>query len=111
MGRHTLDTVAKLLAKARSTSSDSEAEALVERCYVLLAQFLNVAEQDNPSASGRRRDRRLLRDRRRRPLVDDGRERPRPRRVEGAVADPVTRYRSVAGAVASGARDGLDVSL
>jgi len=65
MDRGSIQTAAKLLAKAQSTASDEEAAALVEKSYRLLAGFLNAADQEAEDAGNlRRRERRLRRDRR-----------------------------------------------
>lgn len=53
---------AKLLAKAESTDSHEEAVSLALRAYSLVATWLNACEASRPGP--RRRDRRLLRDRR-----------------------------------------------
>lgn len=53
---------AKLLAKAESTDSDEEAVSLALRAYSLLAEWLN--RQDAREGGPRRRERRLLVDRR-----------------------------------------------
>jgi hypothetical protein len=65
MDNRTLGLATKLLAKARATDFDAEAAALTERAYRLLAQALNVYD-DQAAAAGlpRRRERRHLRDRR-----------------------------------------------
>lgn len=62
MAQDQIRRAALLLAKAVSTDSPEEQAALALRSYCLLAEFLNAHE----SASGqpRRRERRLLRDRR-----------------------------------------------
>ncbi|HEY1733482.1 MAG TPA: hypothetical protein VGG23_03465 [Acidimicrobiales bacterium] len=66
MDRGQLRVASGLLAKAQSTDSDAEAAALAEKAYVLLAKFLNAYEEDQLRTTGRprRRERRLLRDRR-----------------------------------------------
>ena len=63
LDRATIDQVAKMMAKARSTEYDAEAVALVERAYSLLARVLSDYDQVSGAAS--RRERRLIRDRRR----------------------------------------------
>jgi hypothetical protein len=78
MSRATLETAAKLLAKAQSTTSDHEAIALVERSYGLLAQVINAYDLEQ-GAGSRRRERRRLQERRRR----------RPDLVGGTLAGPV----------------------
>ncbi len=67
-----VQTAAKLLAKAQSTTSDHEAIALVERSYRLLAKAINAydAQYDNGAGSPRRRERRRLHERRRRARSD-----------------------------------------
>jgi hypothetical protein len=64
--RSELRTAALLLAKAESTNSDDEAAALALRSYRLLASFLNAYEDSKGEANGaaRKRERRLLKDRR-----------------------------------------------
>ncbi len=66
MDRGPLRVASGLLAKAQSTDSDAEAAALAEKTYVLLAKFLNAYDDDQLQTTGRprRRERRLLRDRR-----------------------------------------------
>jgi hypothetical protein len=63
LDRATIDQVAKLMAKAKSTEYDAEAVALVERAYSLLARVLS--DFDQVSGAAGRRERRLIRDRRR----------------------------------------------
>ena len=61
----TLETAVQLLAKARSTDSPEEAAALAERCYRLLASYINTYEAQRAAAGEpRKRERRLLWDRR-----------------------------------------------
>ncbi len=65
MDRRNLALAAKLLAKAQDTAFEAEATAAAEKAYELLAQFLNGIEEDEPRRGlGRRRERRLLHDRR-----------------------------------------------
>jgi hypothetical protein len=65
MDRSNLALAAKLLAKAQDTAFEAEAAALTEKAYVLLAEFLNGVEEGEPRRGfGRRRERRLLHDRR-----------------------------------------------
>jgi hypothetical protein len=66
MERGQLRVASDLLAKAQSTDSDAEAAALAEKTYALLAKFLNTYDNDQLRTTGRprRRERRLLRDRR-----------------------------------------------
>ncbi len=65
MDRSKLRLAAKLLAKAEGTAFDAEAAALAEKAYVLLAELLNALDESGPYAGvGRRRERRLLQDRR-----------------------------------------------
>jgi hypothetical protein len=61
-----MERAASLLAKAQSTSFDAEAIALVEKSYSLLASIITTFDEtSDPTAPGvRRRERRLLRDRR-----------------------------------------------
>jgi hypothetical protein len=63
MDRSNLRLAAKLLAKAQDTQFEAEASALAEKAYVLLAEFLNGVD-DAATRTGRRRERRLLQDRR-----------------------------------------------
>jgi len=64
--RSRVEVVAKLMAKAASTDHDAEVAALVERSYGLLARILSDYElQGAGAAAARRRERRLIRDRRR----------------------------------------------
>lgn len=60
--RRDVGRAAKLLAKAESTDSPEEAVALALRAYSLVADWLNAREPCN--GGSRRRERRLLRDRR-----------------------------------------------
>lgn len=60
--RRKVGIASKLLAKAESTDSESEAIALALRAYSLTADWLNTCEGNTSSL--RRRERRLLRDRR-----------------------------------------------
>jgi len=66
MDRKNMELAAHLLAKAQSTDFDPEAIALVEKSYSLLAKVITAFDEATDSApSGtRRRERRLLRDRR-----------------------------------------------
>ena len=52
MSREMVQTAAKLLAKAQSTTSDHEAIALVERSYGLLAQVINAYDQEHDNGAG-----------------------------------------------------------
>ena len=65
MSREMVQTAAKLLAKAQSTTSDHEAIALVERAYRLLAKAINTYDAEHESDAPRRRERRRLLERRR----------------------------------------------
>ena len=109
MGRTTVETAAKLLAKAQSTTSDAEAMALVERSYELLAQVLNAYDEANPNTGSRRRERRRLRERRRRVRAGDAATATGAPLPAGA-DDPVARYRRAAGDGPHWGR-GVDVSL
>jgi hypothetical protein len=63
--KETIALAAKLLVKAEVTSSDAEAAALMGRAYRLLAEALNADDDTTTSEEvGRKRERRLLRDRR-----------------------------------------------
>jgi hypothetical protein len=63
LDRATIDQVAKMMAKASSTEYDAEAIALVERAYSQLAGVLS--DYDQVSGTAGRRERRLIKDRRR----------------------------------------------
>ena len=64
--RKTLDLAGSLIAKAQRTDFDGEAIALVEKSYSLLAKVITAYDDAAaPAGAGaRRRERRLLRDRR-----------------------------------------------
>ncbi len=64
--RKTLDLAGNLIAKAQRTDFDGEAIALVEKSYSLLAKVITAYDDAAPTAGAgvRRRERRLLRDRR-----------------------------------------------
>lgn len=64
--RKNLELAGTLIAKAQRTNFDGEAIALVEKSYSLLAKVIRTYDDTvDPAASGpRRRERRLLRDRR-----------------------------------------------
>jgi hypothetical protein len=66
MDRKNMELASQLLAKAQRTDFDAEAIALVEKSYALLAKVITAFDDAvDPSHSGpRRRERRLLRDRR-----------------------------------------------
>jgi hypothetical protein len=66
MDRKNMELAANLLAKALRTDFDGEAIALVEKSYSLLAKVITAHDDSvGPVAPGaRRRERRLLRDRR-----------------------------------------------
>jgi hypothetical protein len=65
MDRSRIRKAGKLLSKAESTDSDAEAHGLALHAYRLLAAQLNEWESMSESAGGfRRRERRLMRDRR-----------------------------------------------
>jgi hypothetical protein len=65
--RTKLDTASRLLAKAESTPSNEEAVALAQKSYRLLAEIINLYEESSGGlrVGLRRRERRLLNDRRR----------------------------------------------
>jgi hypothetical protein len=109
MSREMVQTAAKLLAKAQSTTSDHEAIALVERSYRLLAKAINAydAEHDNGGGSPRRRERRRLHERRRRARAETGAVAEETVPV-GAV-DSIARYRGAADGTSW--RRGIDVRL
>jgi hypothetical protein len=106
----------QLLAKAESTDADAEAVALVERSYRLLAEVITQhdLEQGETVFGLRRRERRLLRDRR-------AERRSRLSQAPGAqpagvVPDPVVlvdlvaRYRRSTEAADTGQR-GIDLTM
>jgi hypothetical protein len=66
MDRKNMQLAANLLAKALRTDYDAEAIALLQKSYSLLAQVITAYDDSvGPAAQGgRRRERRLLRDRR-----------------------------------------------
>jgi hypothetical protein len=65
MDRRNMELAAQLLAKAQRTDFDAEAIALVEKSYSLLAKVITAFDDDVPAHAGpRKRERRLLRDRR-----------------------------------------------
>jgi hypothetical protein len=66
MDRRNMELAAQLLAKAQRTDFDAEAIALVEKSYSLLAKVITAFDDDvDPAHAGpRKRERRLLRDRR-----------------------------------------------
>jgi hypothetical protein len=114
MSRELVQTAAKLLAKAQSTTSEYEAIALVERSYGLLAQVINEfdMEHDGSPGGGRRRERRRLHERRRRPRsegTDDGAENGTG--SPALIGDFIARYRRASGDGGSSRRRGIDVSL
>jgi hypothetical protein len=90
MDRKNIDLAAQLLAKAQRTDFDAEAIALIEKSYSLLAKVITAFDEADPSHSGpRRRERRLLRDRRAsRRLGLFG--------VSGRAVDPAVTYRESA---------------
>jgi hypothetical protein len=114
MSREQVQTAAKLLAKAQSTTSDHEAVALVERSYALLAQVINTYDQEHPNgaAGARRRERRRLHERRRRPR-SEAPESAEPDTSPAPVrtGDFIARYRRSAGEVGHSWRRGIDVEL
>ncbi len=64
--RKTLDLAGSLIAKAQRTDFDGEAIAFVEKSYSLLAKVITTYDEavTPPGTGTRRRERRLLRDRR-----------------------------------------------
>jgi hypothetical protein len=91
MDRRNMELAAQLLAKAQRTDFDAEAIALVEKSYALLAKVITAFddEADPTHAGPRRRERRLLRDRRAaRRLGLFG--------TSGRGVDPARTYRQVA---------------
>ena len=115
MSRELVQTAAKLLAKAQSTTSEYEAIALVERSYGLLAQVINEfdLEHDGSPGAGRRRERRRLHERRRRARSDAGDDGTEDgTRSPALIGDFIARYRRVSGdGGGSSRRRGIDVSL
>jgi hypothetical protein len=63
--RSKIELVAKLLDKACSTEYEAEAITLVERSYSLLAEVISRYDEQTQGSGNRRRERRLLADRRR----------------------------------------------
>jgi len=96
LDRATVETVAKLMAKAHSTEYDSEAVALIERSYGLLARVLT--DYDAAAGDGRRRERRLMRDRRKGRRDRLYGDRPAASPVVSP-SDGSERYREVADAI------------
>ncbi|HEX4126119.1 MAG TPA: hypothetical protein VHX67_00930 [Acidimicrobiales bacterium] len=65
MEKDTIALAARLLVKAQGTTFDAEAAALTAKAYRLLADALNAHDDGDVSAGAtRKRERRLLRDRR-----------------------------------------------
>lgn len=108
MGRPNVATAIKLLTKAQSTNSESEAIALVERSYGMLAQMINVYDTENAGGPRRRERRRLLERRRRNRAQSGGVESQTAAGVRAA--DSIAQYRGVTGD-ADAPRSGVDVSL
>jgi hypothetical protein len=108
MSRELVQTAAKLLAKAESTTSDHEAIALVERSYALLAQAINAYDVANASGP-RRRERRRLHERRRRARAESTSTNASPDTVV-RTNDPLAGYRAV-GDTGRSRRRGIDVVL
>jgi Protein of unknown function (DUF2786) len=108
-----VQTAAKLLAKAQSTSSDHEAIALVERSYELLAKAINAYEVEyaNSSVMARRRERRRLHERRRRSRSDAAKGSETDPRAPVRAVDSIARYRGEAGDASYSWRSGVDVVL
>jgi hypothetical protein len=104
LDRTTVEVVAKLMAKAQSTGYDSEAVALVERSYSLLARVLSDYDLSTGDGS-RRRERRLMRDRRKGRRDRLYGDRPAATPVVSA-SDGTERYRQVADAVRREGTDG-----
>lgn len=98
--RTRLDVARALLAKAGSTKSSEEAVALAQKCYRLLAEHINDYEDtaDAAAPGPRRRERRLLQDRRR-GFAPPGSSSPSTQRHSG-----VDQYRSSAAGEFDGAR-------
>ncbi|HUY22927.1 MAG TPA: hypothetical protein VMV22_11395 [Acidimicrobiales bacterium] len=95
MGQPDVQTAAKLLAKAQSTTSPPEAIALVERSYGLLARVITAYDQAN-DCGPRRRERRLLPDRRRRDRATAAGGARDNRDMPCRAAESVDRYRRAA---------------
>jgi hypothetical protein len=93
LDRAAIDQVAKLMAKATSTDYDAEAVALVERAYSLLAGVLS--HYDQVSGTAGRRERRLIKDRRRGRRDRVYGERPAASPVTSPT-DGTERYREIA---------------
>jgi len=65
LDRAKIEVVAKLLEKALRTEYEAEAVASLERSYRLLAELISRYDDATQGAPGVRRERRLLKDRRR----------------------------------------------
>jgi hypothetical protein len=102
--RSNVRMAAKLLAKAQDTPFEAEAAALAEKAYVLLAEFLNELEAGEV-AGGRRRERRLLHDRRAARRLFGWRSSP-----SRSAANPAERYRKGDPPADSGAGGGIDLT-
>ncbi len=103
MDRSNLALAAKLLAKAHDTAFEAEAAALAEKAYELVAQFLNGVEEDESRrGDGRRRERRLFRDRRT-PRRLFGRQPSRSR------SDPEASYRQDGGEIGGPGEGDVDL--
>jgi hypothetical protein len=64
MERQTIALATKLLVKAQDTTFDGEAAALTAKAYRLLAEALNASDHTASPGMPRKRERRLLADRR-----------------------------------------------
>ena len=89
LGRSEVDLAAKLLAKAASTEFDAEAIALVERSYGVLAKALTEYDetQSGPISATNRRERRMIRDRRK----DRRKDSTQPREASQGAIDKYRR--------------------
>jgi hypothetical protein len=115
MSRELVQTAAKLLAKAQSTTSDHEAVALVERSYSLLAQVITAYDEQHPTGPGgaRRRERRRVNERRRRARSDAAATETTTAAESGSAdrSGAIARYRRAAGDGGHSWRRGIDVRL
>jgi hypothetical protein len=108
LDRSGITTAIRLLAKAESTDSDDEARALALRSYSLLAQVINTYELADGGAprGARRRERRLLSDRRANTLTsrDSGEQ------VPGVSETTAARYARL-GKTGASPEGAVDLSL
>ncbi len=101
LDRTTLATAAQLLAKASSSTVDAEAVAFVEKTYRLLAQVITDYDVSCGATDfgPRRRERRLLRDRRASRLGSE---------ATITVVNPVVHYRRARDLAPAGPQRSVD---